>query len=76
MTIFRIGGDMQEPKSLFRLQKTTWGIMARCPFPEQDIYVMVACECERDRSTDDNLYSGKGITLVSNQDGHLTEADA
>jgi hypothetical protein len=52
--------------------------VTRRPYNEQDIYVMVACECDWEKEHGLQLVfrQGKKLTRISNQDGHLTDADA
>jgi hypothetical protein len=50
----------------------------RRPYKEQDVYVQIACECEWEQEHGLQLIfrQGKKLTRISDQDGHLTEADA
>lgn len=50
----------------------------RRPYNDKDIYIVVACECEWEVEHGLQLVfrQGKKLTRVSDQDGHLTEADA
>ena len=52
--------------------------ITRRPYNDQDLYLIVACECDWDEEHGLQLVfrRGKQITRVSSQDGHLTEADA
>ncbi|MBW8360603.1 MAG: hypothetical protein K0M56_00285 [Kaistella sp.] len=52
--------------------------VARRPYNEQDIYIQVACECDWEQEHGLQLVfrQGKKLTRISDQDGHLTEADA
>ncbi|RZL50129.1 MAG: hypothetical protein EOP00_05730 [Pedobacter sp.] len=52
--------------------------VTRRPYQEQDIYVQVACECdwEQEHGLQVVFRQGKKLTRISDQDGHLTEADA
>lgn len=52
--------------------------ITRRPYKEQDIYVQVACECdwEQEHGLQFVFRQGKQLTRISDQDGHLTEADA
>lgn len=52
--------------------------VTRRPYKEQDLYVFVACECEWEQEHGLQLVfrQGKKLTRISDQDGHLTEADA
>ncbi|MEC5158057.1 hypothetical protein RCH13_001974 [Chryseobacterium sp. MP_3.2] len=48
------------------------------PYKEQDIYVMLACECdwEEEHGLQFVFRQGRKLTRISDQDGHLTESDA
>jgi hypothetical protein len=52
--------------------------VTRRPYKDQDIYVFIACECDWEQEHGLQLVfrQGKKLTRISNQDGHLTEADA
>jgi hypothetical protein len=52
--------------------------VTRRPYKEQDMYVQVVCECDWEQEHGLQLVfrQGKKLTRISNQDGHLTEADA
>lgn len=52
--------------------------VSRRPYKEQDIYIQVACECDWEQEHGLQLVfrQGKKLTRISDQDGHLTEADA
>jgi hypothetical protein len=52
--------------------------VTRRPYKEQDIYVQVACECDWEQEHGLQLVFRQGLKLtrISDQDGHLTEADA
>lgn len=52
--------------------------VTRRPYKEQDMYVQVACECDWEQEHGLQLVfrQGKKLTKISDQDGHLTEADA
>jgi hypothetical protein len=52
--------------------------VTRRPYKEQDIYVQIACECDWEQEHGLQLVfrQGKKLTRISDQDGHLTEADA
>ncbi|MFN4364780.1 DUF6985 domain-containing protein [Chryseobacterium hispalense] len=52
--------------------------VTRRPYKEQDIYVQIACECacEQEHGLQLIFRQGKQLTRISDQDGHLTEADA
>jgi len=52
--------------------------VTRRPYKEQDIYIMLACECdwEEEHGLQFVFRQGRKLTRISDQDGHLTEADA
>ncbi|MVN77687.1 hypothetical protein GO988_15245 [Hymenobacter sp. HMF4947] len=78
---------IEEDKSLRDIddENEIWGFVwpsdiyvSRRPYREPDIYVQIACECDWEQEHGLQLIfrQGKKITRVSEQDGHLTEADA
>jgi hypothetical protein len=52
--------------------------VTRRPYKEMDIYVQIACGCDWEQEHGLQLVfrQGKKLTRISDQDGHLTEADA
>ena len=50
----------------------------RRPYKEKDIYINLTCSCEWEKEHGLQLVfrQGKKITRVSQEDGHLTDADA
>ena len=52
--------------------------ISRRPRRDENIYIILACECEWEREHGLQLIfrQGKKLTRVSDQDGHLTRADA
>ncbi|TWH98756.1 hypothetical protein IQ05_03226 [Flavobacterium tiangeerense] len=52
--------------------------VTRRPYNERDIYIQIACECDWEQEHGLQLVfrQGKKLTRISDQDGHLTEADA
>jgi hypothetical protein len=52
--------------------------VCRRPYKDQEMYVQIACECdwEREHGLQFVFRQGKKLTRISDQDGHLTEADA
>ncbi len=52
--------------------------VTRRPYKEQDIYIQITCECDWEQEHGLQLVfrQGKKLTRISDQDGHLTEADA
>lgn len=66
-------------------QLTIWNFVypteifvTRREFNDRDIYIVLACECEWDKEHGLQLVFRKGmkLTRVSDQDGHVTHADA
>ena len=53
-------------------------LVSRRPYNDQDIYVLIACECDWEKEHGLQLVfrQGRKLTRISDQDGHLTEADA
>lgn len=52
--------------------------ITRRPYADQDMYVQVVCECDWEEEHGLQLVfrQGRKLTRISEQDGHLTEADA
>lgn len=52
--------------------------VTRRPYKDQDVYVLLACGCEWEQEHGLQLVfrQGRKLTRISDQDGHLTEADA
>lgn len=52
--------------------------VSRRPYKDQDIYIQIACDCDWEQEHGLQLVfkKGKKLTRISDQDGHLTEADA
>ena len=52
--------------------------VTRRPYKEHDVYLTLACECDWEQEHELQLVfrQGKQLTRISDQDGHLTEADA
>ena len=52
--------------------------VTRRPYKEQDMYLQISCECDWEQEHGLQLVfrQGKKLTRISEQDGHLTEADA
>jgi hypothetical protein len=52
--------------------------VTRRPYQAPDMYVQIACECdwEQEHGLQFVFKEGKKITRISDQDGHLKEADA
>lgn len=66
------------PLSIWNYVYPTAVFVNRRPRRDQDIYIVLACECEWEKEHGLQLVfrQGKKLTRVSDQDGHLTEADA
>jgi len=67
-----------QPLSIWNFIYPTAIFVDRRPTNDKDIYVILSCECEWDKANGLQLVfrQGKKLTRVSDQDGHLTEADA
>ena len=52
--------------------------VTRRPYKDQDMYVQILCECDWEQEHGLQLVfrQGKKLTRISDQDGHLIEADA
>lgn len=52
--------------------------VTRRPYNDRDIYIQITCECDWEQEHGLQLVfrQGKELTRISDQDGHLTEADA
>lgn len=63
---------------IWKLVRARFIYVRRRPYNDQDVYVQVACECDWEEEHGLLLVfrQGKKLTRVSEQDGHLTEADA
>lgn len=77
--------EADEPLRLIKNKNDIWKFIhpteiyiARRPYKEQDIYVQIACECDWEQEHGLQLVfrQGKKLTRISEQDGHVTEADA
>ncbi len=70
--------QIKAPNEIWNFIQPTEIYIARRPYQEQDIYVQVACACEWEQEHGLQLVfrQGKKLTRISDQDGHLTEADA
>jgi len=69
---------IKDPKEIWEFIHPTEIYLTRRPYKEQDIYVLIACECdwEQEHGLQFVFRQGKKLTRISDQDGHLTEADA
>ena len=77
--------EADEPLRQIKDRKEIWDFIqpaeiyvTRRPFKEQDIYVLITCDCDWEQEHGLQLVfrKGKQLTRISDQDGHLTEADA
>ncbi|MGN7784466.1 DUF6985 domain-containing protein [Niabella sp. 22666] len=77
--------EVDQPLRQINNKKEIWNFIhpseiyvTRRPYKDQDIYVFVACECDWEEEHGLQLVfrRGKKLTRISDQDGHLTEADA
>ena len=77
--------EADEPLRQIKNKNEIWNFIqpleiyvTRRPYKDQDIYVFIACECEWEQEHGLQLVfrQGKKLTRISDQDGHLTEADA
>ena len=77
--------ETDEPLRQIRNKNEIWNFIqpteiyiTRRPYKEQDIYVQIVCECDWEQEHGLQLVfrQGKKLTRISEQDGHLTEADA
>ncbi|PXY40982.1 hypothetical protein DMB65_10445 [Flavobacterium cheongpyeongense] len=69
---------IQNKNEIWKFIQPTEVYVTRRPYKEQDIYVQIACECDWEQEHGLQLVfrQGKKLTRISDQDGHLTEADA
>ena len=67
-----------QPLSIWNFVHPTQLFINRRPTNDKDLYVVLACECEWEKEHGLQMVfrQGKKLTRVSDQDGHLTEADA
>lgn len=70
--------DIKNENEIWQFVYPSEVYVTRRPYKEQDVYVQIACECDWEREHGLQLVfrQGKKLTRVSDQDGHLTEADA
>lgn len=77
--------EADEPLRQIKKKNEIWNFIqpteiyvTRRPYKDQDIYVFIACECDWEQEHGLQLVfrQGKQLTRISDQDGHLTEADA
>ncbi|UKN00977.1 hypothetical protein K6119_14675 [Paracrocinitomix mangrovi] len=67
-----------QPLNVWNFVYPTEVFVSRRAVNDKDIYVILACECEWEKEHGLQLVfrQGKKLTRVSDQDGHLTSADA
>jgi len=70
--------QIKNKSEIWKFIQPTEIYVTRRPYKEQDIYVQIACECDWEQEHGLQLVfrQGKKLTRISDQDGHLTEADA
>lgn len=77
--------EIDEPLRQINNKSDIWNFIhpseiyvTRRPYKDQDIYVFIACECDWEQEHGLQLVfrQGRKLTRISDQDGHLTEADA
>ena len=75
------GEDLQQVKDASEIWKFVYPAeiyVSRRNWGDKDIYIQIACNCEWEEEHGLQLVfkQGKKLTRISEQDGHLTEADA
>jgi hypothetical protein len=70
--------QIKDKNEIWNFIRPTEIYVIRRPYKEQDMYVQIACECDWEQEHGLQLVfkQGKKLTRISDQDGHLTEADA
>lgn len=70
--------QIQSQDEIWKFIHPTGIYVKRRSYNDRDIYVSIACECDWEQEHGLQLVfrQGKQLTRISNQDGHLTEADA
>lgn len=70
--------DIEDKNEIWQFVHPEEIYVSRRPYNDKDVYVQVTCECDWEQEHGLQLVfrQGKKITRVSDQDGHLTEADA
>jgi hypothetical protein len=70
--------DIKDEKEIWQFVHPTEIVVTPHPDDEYDMYVQVLCECdwEEEHGLQLVFHQGKKISRVSEQDGHLTDADA
>lgn len=70
--------QLKTKNEIWKFIQSTGIYVTRRPYKDQDIYVQIACACDWENEHGLQLVfrQGKKLTRISDQDGHLTEADA
>jgi hypothetical protein len=70
--------DMKDENEIWKFVHPSEIYVSRRPYKEHDIYVQIACSCDWEQEHGLQLVFRQGLKLtrVSDQDGHVTEADA
>jgi hypothetical protein len=70
--------QIKDRSEIWKFIQPTEIYVTRRPYKEQDIYVLIVCECDWEQEHGLQLVfrQGKQLTRISEQDGHITEADA
>lgn len=77
--------EADEPLRQIKNRNEIWNFIhpteiyvTRRPYKDRDIYIQISCECDWEQEHGLQLVfrQGKKLTRISDQDGHLTEADA
>lgn len=69
--------EIKDPNHIWNFIQPADIYVSRRAYQEQDIYVQVACECDWEQEHGLQLVfrQGKKLTRISDNDGHLTEAE-
>lgn len=70
--------QINKPDEIWKFIRPTEIYVTRRHRRDNDIYIQIACECDWEQEHGLQLVfrQGKQLTRISDQDGHLTEADA
>ena len=70
--------EIKDPNDIWKFIRPKQIYISRRPYGDQDIYVQISCECDWEEEHGLQLVfrQGKKLTRISDNDGHLTEADA
>ena len=74
----RLLRQLEDENDIWKFIYPTEIYISRRLYNDKDIYIQIACECEWEQEHGLQLVfrQGKKLTRISDQDGHLTEADA